>query len=85
MDIKPLEAIVYNQEKVDIKEVIAPPYDVITSDYQDELYKKSPYNVVRLILTKGDNRYNDAKDFFEKWLDEKVLIHTQKPCIFYLI
>lgn len=85
MDIKPLDAIVYNQEKVNIKEVIAPPYDVITSDYQDELYKKSPYNVVRLILTKGDNRYNDAKDFFEKWLDEKVLIHTQKPCILYLI
>lgn len=85
LDIKPLEAIVYNQEKVDIKEVIAPPYDVITSDYQDELYKKSPYNIVRLILTKGENRYEDAKDFFEKWLDEKVLIHTQKPCIFYLI
>ena len=66
MDIKPLNAIVYNQEKVNIKDVIAPPYDVITSDYQDELYKKSPYNIVRLILTKGENRYEDAKNFFEK-------------------
>ena len=64
MDIKPINAIVYNQEKVDINDVIAPPYDVITSAQQDELYKKSPYNIVRLILTKGDNRYEDAKNFF---------------------
>ena len=85
MDIKPLNAIVYNQEKVNIKDVIAPPYDVITSDYQDELYKKSPYNIVRLILTKGENRYEDAKNFFEKWQEENILIHTKKPCIFYLI
>ena len=42
MDIKPINAIVYNQEKVDINDVIAPPYDVITSAQQDELYKKSP-------------------------------------------
>ena len=57
LDIKPLNAIVYNQEKVNINDVIAPPYDVITSAYQDELYKKSPYNIVRLILTKGEKRY----------------------------
>lgn len=85
MDIKPLNAIVYNQEKVDINEVIAPPYDVITSTYQDELYKKSPYNIVRLILTKGENRYEDAKEFFQKWQEENILVHTDKPCIFYLI
>ena len=85
LDIKPINAIVYNQEKVDINDVIAPPYDVITSAQQDELYKKSPYNIVRLILTKGDNRYEDAKNFFEKWQSEGVLKHTDKPCIFYLI
>ena len=85
LDIKPLNAIVYNQEKVNINEVIAPPYDVITSAYQDELYKKSPYNIVRLILTKGENRYEDAKEFFQKWQDENILVRTNKPCIFYLI
>lgn len=85
MEIKPLEAIVYNQEKVEAKDVIAPPYDVIVSEYQDELYKKSPYNIVRLILTKGENRYEDAKKFFKQWQEEGVLIKTEKPCIFYLI
>ena len=85
MEVKPLNAIIYNQQKVEAKDVIAPPYDVITSAYQDELYKKSPYNIVRLILTKGDNRYEDAKNFFNEWQNEEVLIKTQKPCIFYLI
>lgn len=85
LEIKPLNAIVYNQQKVDIKDVIAPPYDVITGDYQGELYKKSPYNIVRLILTKGENRYEDAKNFFNTWLQEGVLEHTDKPCILYLV
>ncbi len=85
MDIKPINAIVYNQEKVNIDDVIAPPYDVITSAQQEELYEKSPYNIVRLILTKGDKRYEDAKNFYEKWLEDDILIQTKKPCIFYLI
>ncbi len=85
MELKPINAIIYNQDKVDVKDVIAPPYDVITSAYQDELYKKSPYNIVRLILTKGDNRYEDAKNFFENWLSEGVLKRSEKPCIFYII
>ena len=73
MEIKPINAIVYNQDKVDINDVIAPPYDVIGEDYQDELYERSPYNIVRLILTKGENRYSDASKFFEDWKNEGVL------------
>ena len=47
IEIKPLNAIVYNQEKVKINEVIAPPYDVISEKYRDELYERSPYNITR--------------------------------------
>ena len=51
VDVKPLNAIVYNQNKVDIKDVIAPPYDVITNEEQQRLYERSKYNIVRLILS----------------------------------
>ncbi len=85
MEIQPINAIVYNQEKVDIKDVIAPPYDVITSDYQQILYDKSPYNIVRLILAKGENRYEDAKKDFLAWQENDVLTKTKKPCIFYIV
>ncbi len=85
MEVKPFDAIVYNQEIVDIKDVIAPPYDVITSEYQKELYERSPYNIVRLILARGDNRYEDAKRDFSTWLDENILVKMPKPCIFYIV
>ena len=41
MEILPIEAIVYNQDKVNMKDVIAPPYDVIDKNYQSDLYNRS--------------------------------------------
>lgn len=92
VDVRPLDAIVYNQEKVNMADVIAPPYDVILDDYRDELYSRSEYNIVKLILAKGstnpndaDNRYESARKTFTKWLEEKVLVKLEKPAILYLL
>jgi uncharacterized protein (DUF1015 family) len=92
VEVKPLNAIVYNQEKVEMNDVIAPPYDVILDDYRDELYKRSEYNIVKLILAKGskdlsdeNNRYNEARKHFHSWLDANVLIKLEKPCILYVL
>ena len=50
-----------------LSDVIAPPYDVIDEQLQDDLYAKSDYNCVRLILNKmlptddeANNRYTRA-------------------------
>ena len=85
MEVLPLNAIVYNQNKVDIKDVVAPPYDVIDSKYQDELYDRSEFNIVRLILGKEEDRYSSAKKYFEEWKEKQVLIKTEKPAIFYIV
>lgn len=92
VQVKPLNAIVYNQDKVNMSDVIAPPYDVISSEYRDELYQRSEYNIVKLILAKGskdladaDNRYDSAQKSFHAWLDENVLIKLDKPCILYVL
>ena len=37
-----------------LSDVIAPPYDVIGAELQDELYKKHPANVIRLILNRDE-------------------------------
>ena len=79
VEVQPLDAVVYNQEKVDINKVIAPPYDVITNEEQQKLYERSKYNIVRLILSNAKDRYEDAKKSFENWQNEDVLIKTQKP------
>ncbi len=83
--ISPLYGITYNQEKVNISEVIAPPYDVISSEEQENLYNSSPYNIVRLILNRDEDRYSSAAKFFKEWLGEEVLLKSNKPCIYYYI
>lgn len=85
IEIKPLEALVYNQDKVDINDVIAPPYDVISSKYRDELYQRSPYNITRLILSNAEEPYEDASKNFEEWIKNDILIRTEKPVILYLV
>lgn len=85
MEIKPIEAVIYNKDKVDMEKVVAPPYDVIDKNYQNELYKRSEYNIIRLILSKENNPYEDAKNNFEDFKNKEVLIKTKKPIIFYII
>ncbi len=70
--------------------MIAPPYDVIGPELQDELYQKSPHNVIRLILNKiepGDddavnNRYTRAARFLRDWQSEGVLYTDPDPAIY---
>lgn len=85
VDVRPLNAIVYNQKKVNINDCVAPPYDVITNEEQQKLYERSKYNIVRLILSSAKDRYEDAKKSFENWCSEEVLIKTDKPVVFYII
>ena len=92
IEVKPLNAIVYNQDKVNMTDVIAPPYDVISDEYRDELEKRSVYNVVKLILANNNtdvndenNRYNEAYKNYTQWQKEGVLVQTEKPCILYVI
>ena len=82
MEVLPLSAIVYNQDKVEMKDVVAPPYDVIDDDYQDELYSRSEFNCVRLILNKAQDRYLESAKCFADWKEKEVLIKTDNPAIF---
>ena len=44
-----------------LSDVIAPPYDVIGPELQDQLYNKHPCNVVRLILNRKEPGDDDAE------------------------
>ncbi|MBI3316682.1 MAG: DUF1015 domain-containing protein [Candidatus Omnitrophica bacterium] len=88
-DYRPFRAHHYNPSKINLSQVIAPPYDVISVQEQEDLYEQSPYNVVRLILNKEkpddsdqDNRYTRARNFFSDWCHEQILLREEKPCFF---
>lgn len=86
--LHPFKGIHYNQKLVkDIEKVLAPPYDVISPDYQDELYKRDPANIIRLILAKEgagkDARYKDALNDFNRWRADNILEKEEKPAIYF--
>ncbi|MDO4576370.1 MAG: DUF1015 domain-containing protein [Planctomycetia bacterium] len=89
-NIQPIYGIRYNLGRVGaLSDVVAPPYDVIGPEFQDELYAKHPNNAVRLILNKQlptddeqNNRYTRAKKTLDTWLKEGVLFTESDPAIY---
>jgi uncharacterized protein (DUF1015 family) len=72
-----------------LSDVVAPPYDVIGPDLQEQLYKRHPANCIRLILNReepGDddrnNRYGRAARFLKNWRDEGVLFTEPDPAVY---
>jgi len=85
--IKPFKGYLYNTESIkDISSVLAPPYDVISPEMQTELYSKSDYNMVRLILGKDedgpDSRYKKAKAILDDFIKRDILTRDKEPCIY---
>ncbi len=91
-NILPFRGIFYNREKIkELSRVLAPPFDIISSEAQERYYEMSPYNVIRLILGKkipGDNeannRYTRSAQFFQEWCEEEILIRDDLPSIYLL-
>jgi len=89
-EIQAFRAIRYNLGHVgSLSDVIAPPYDVIGPELQDELYRRHPNNVVRLILNRQEktddeqnNRYTRAKRLLKDWQAEGVLFTEADPAIY---
>ncbi len=85
----PFTALRYNLDHVGaLSNVIAPPYDVIDPQLQDQLYKLHPANVIRIILNReepgdtGDEKYQRAAKFVQQWVDEGVLKREDKPAFY---
>jgi len=63
-----------------LSDLVAPPYDVIGPGLQQDLYNRSPYNAIRVELTKdepGDtattNKYARASQALSGWLNDHAL------------
>jgi uncharacterized protein (DUF1015 family) len=82
--IAPFRGVFYNQKKVrDLSKVIAPPYDVISREEQEKLYKKSPYNFVRLDLSQEPDAYNAPAELLREWQAQGFLERDQTPAIYF--
>lgn len=80
----------YDPAKVhDLSQAVCPPYDIIPPEFQEQLYKADPHNIVRLELGKNapddsdtNNRYTRAAMFLDQWIRDKILIRESSPSIY---
>lgn len=84
--ILPFHGYRYNAAKIKkFDDVLTPPYDVISQKEQEALYHKSPYNFVRVDLSKkvtGQDAYRAAADEINRWVAADVLKRDNAPSIY---
>ena len=88
-EVVPFKGVLFNVpqiSKVSGEDLLAPPYDIITPQYKEELYGKSPYNIVRIDFGKelpgdnsNENKYVRARKLLDAWLKDRVLITSRTP------
>src|SRR5208337_2003430 len=88
--IIPFRGIVYNRARAgSLADLVCPPYDIISPAAQQELYRKSPHNVIRLEYglespgdTESDNRYTRAKVLLDEWSRTSILRQDREPAFY---
>jgi uncharacterized protein (DUF1015 family) len=88
--IYPFRAWRYSPSAVRLEEVVTQPYDKISPAMQQAYYKRSPFNLVRIVLglpepgdaERGESVYTRAARDFRAWREQGVLAQEKSPCIF---
>ncbi len=88
-DIQAFRALRYDLSRVgNLSDVIAPPYDVIDSEFQQQLYDRHENNIVRLILNQATDsdgelsRYERAARYLKDWTRNGILQQDIEPAIY---
>ncbi len=78
-----MRALHYDRSAVgSLRDVVAPPYDVIDASQRAALVARSPFNVVAIDLPKGEpDPYAAAGELFEQWQLQGVLVRDSEPAI----
>src|SRR5438309_111203 len=81
-EVKPFRAERYDEaEAGPLQELVAPPYDVISSEERAEYLSRSPYNVVHLTLP--DDEEQAGRDLAD-WRREGVIVRDAEPSFRFL-
>ena len=93
--VKPFRGVRYNPARFDdLSLVVAQPYDRITPELAEQYLGLCPYNISDIIIgqehsdglsggsTTPGNVYTHARDDFETWLAEGILIREETPAVY---
>ncbi len=80
--IKPIKALRFTEKAGDIAECVCPPYDIISAEEREQLIAKNQYNLVRLELPIGEDRYAVAGKILNEWLENGILARDEEEGIY---
>ena len=88
--VLPFRALRYDPDRAGgLSPILSPPYDIISPQGREELYRQSPYNVVRLEFGRpgpgdspSDNAYTRAAALLNQWLGDAVLSREDGPAYY---
>jgi len=89
--IRPFKGFRYNTEKAGgLEDLVTPPYDVIGKHAESAFVARSPYNIIRLDITKDpgktkadeQDRYLQAVSLLHDWLKEGILLRDDQSSVY---
>lgn len=88
--IMPFQGYRFNTDNMkNLGAAMAPPYDTITDEDKEFLYKQHDYNMARIIRgknfdtdTDSNNCYSRAGEFLRDWIQNDILIRDEKPSLY---
>lgn len=82
-EIKAFKGMRYTDNGGTLNTLVCPPYDIISDAQRGEYIERNPYNIIRLELPKGgDERYREAGNTLDKWLDKEILVCDGEDSIY---
>ena len=82
--VRPFRALRYDAERVELSQVIVPPYDVIASDERARFFARDPHNAIRFELTRdvaeeATTDYAEIAETLAAWQADRVLVRDRVP------
>ena len=82
-NISAFRSLHYNTQKVDLSDVITPPYDVISPEEAPKYLNRSPYNFAHLDLARhADDDDSQSAQHLAKWQEHGVLVEEEAPAYY---
>jgi uncharacterized protein (DUF1015 family) len=80
--VKPFRALRYDERRAGpLRDLVAPPYDVISAEARERYLTNSPYNVVHVTLPDDEA---DAARALAEWQSDGVLAREAEPSLWWL-
>lgn len=81
--VKPFKGLRYTEKSGNIKQLVCPPYDIISDRERKDFLNANPYNVIRLELPlEGEDIYKEAAATLNSWLEKGILAQEDQKCFY---